>query len=129
MRIFSEILKHSKVNLATGAHDNLCSLIDKNRCQDMITCCGSSLTRRNDGGICSFNQLRIESIDMSARFIPSWGRSSILGAVPRLTMLPRTRCFESGKRCFSRNSVLREESASAAPFKTKPSEERNTSAM
>lgn len=132
MYIFSEILtacNFANVNIATGVHDNLCNLIDNYRCQDMITCCGFSPTRRQDDGICSFNQLRIKSIDMLAHFIPSWGRSSISGAGFRLSMFPRTQCFESGTRYFSRSSGLREESASTAPFKTKPSEERNTSAM
>lgn len=67
--------------------------------------------------------------NMFARFTPSWARLSCRGMAPRPSASLRFQYFQDARRCFPRDSILREQSNSAAPFSTEQSQQRNTSAM
>ncbi|KAJ5912138.1 Cytochrome c oxidase assembly protein CtaG/Cox11 [Penicillium subrubescens] len=61
---------------------------------------------------------------------PSWGRCTLTGSIPQRSVYLRKGIFEAEKRFFSRNSFLHQKQhASAAPFNTPQSQQRNTSTM
>ncbi|PYH90793.1 hypothetical protein BO71DRAFT_452553 [Aspergillus ellipticus CBS 707.79] len=64
---------------------------------------------------------------MFARPISSWGRLPLSGSGFRLSNSTNTRCVESGRRFFTRNSCLRQNIN--APFNTPQSQKRNASTL
>ncbi|PWY71656.1 hypothetical protein BO70DRAFT_389521 [Aspergillus heteromorphus CBS 117.55] len=64
---------------------------------------------------------------MFSRPISSCGRLPLSGLGFRLSNSTNSKCFESGKRFFTRNSCLRQNAE--APFKTPQSQKRNTSTL
>ncbi|KAK5806068.1 hypothetical protein VI817_000326 [Penicillium citrinum] len=62
--------------------------------------------------------------------LPSWGRCALTGTIPQRPVYLRRGIFEAERRYFSGNSILRaQRHASAAPFNTPQSQQRNTSTM
>ncbi|PYH78017.1 cytochrome c oxidase assembly protein Cox11 [Aspergillus uvarum CBS 121591] len=64
---------------------------------------------------------------MISRSISSWGRLPSPGLSLRLSAQINSRCMDSGRRFFTRNSVLRQNIN--APFNTPQSQKRNASTM
>ncbi|OQD75435.1 hypothetical protein PENDEC_c007G01853 [Penicillium decumbens] len=67
---------------------------------------------------------------MFSRLLPPWGRCTIKGGNLQRPIYLRKGIFEAERRYFSRNAFLHEKRhASAAPFNTPQSLQRNTSTM
>ncbi|RAH41900.1 uncharacterized protein BO95DRAFT_476224 [Aspergillus brunneoviolaceus CBS 621.78] len=64
---------------------------------------------------------------MISRSISSWGQLPLPGSSLRLSAQINSRCMDSGRRFFTRNSVLRQNIN--APFNTPQSQKRNASTM